>query len=199
MFYDHQTFINRYEAAFSKVTAAQLQGIDQLLSFVQLDPDINDDRWVAYMLATVKLECANTFQPITEFGAPSYFNKYEPDTAKGQELGNTQPGDGVRYKGRGYVQITGRANYARLGNALGLGNSFVDEPVRVLEPINAYRIMSLGMRDGLFTRRKLGGCINDSSCDYVAARKIINGQNKADEIASYAQQFETALTAARLD
>ncbi len=199
MFYDHQAFISHYEAAFSKVTAAQFQGLDQVLSFVQLDPDINDDRWVAYMLATVKLECDNTFQPITEHGVPSYFNKYEPSTAKGQELGNTQPGDGLLFKGRGYVQITGRANYARLGVALGLGNSLVDEPVRVLTPINAYRIMSLGMRDGLFTQRTLGGCINDNRCDYVAARKIINGQNKAVEIAGYARQFEAALTAARLD
>ena len=199
MFYDHQIFISHYGAAFSKITAAQFQGLDQLLSFVQLGPDINDDRWVAYMLATVKLECANTFQPITEFGAPSYFNKYEPDTAKGLELGNTQSGDGVRFKGRGYVQITGRVNYARLSTALGLGRSFIDDPVRVLAPINAYRIMSLGMRDGLFTRRKLEGCINNNSCDYVAARKIINGQNKADEIASYARQFEAALAAARLD
>lgn len=199
MFYDHQAFISHYEAAFSKVTAAQFQGLDQLLNFVQLDPEINDDRWVAYMLATVKLECANTFQPITEFGAPSYFNKYESNTAKGQELGNTQPGDGIRFKGRGYVQITGRDNYQRLGEALGLGNSFVDQPVRVLEPINAYRIMSLGMRDGLFTRRKLAGCINEASCDYVSARKIINGLNKAEEIAAYARQFEAALTASRLD
>ena len=59
--------------------------------------------------------------------------------------------------------------------------------------------MSLGMRDGLFTRRKFADCLNDSGCDYVAARKIINGQNKADEIAGSARQFEAALVAARLD
>ena len=199
MFFDHQGFVARYEAVYSKLSPSQFQGMDQLLNFVQLDPDINDERWVAYMLATVKLECANTFQPITERGAPSYFDKYEPGTSRGTDLGNTQPGDGARYKGRGYVQITGRANYQRLGRALGVGDAFVAEPARVLEPLNAYRIMSLGMRNGLFTSRKLATYINDSGCDYLGARRIINGQNMAADIAGYAVQFEAALKASRLD
>ncbi len=61
MFYDHQALAAGYEKAFAKLTASQYQGLDQILSFVQLDPEVNDDRWVAYMLATVKHECANTF------------------------------------------------------------------------------------------------------------------------------------------
>jgi hypothetical protein len=199
MFYDHQKFIAAYEKGFSKLIPSQYQGIDQILSFVQLDPDITDDRWVAYMLATVKHECANTFQPITERGTVSYFAKYEAGTGIGARLGNTQPGDGVKYKGRGYVQITGRTNYLKLGTQLGLGDAFVRQPALVLEPLNAYRIMSLGMRAGLFTARKLSTYINVKGCDYVAARRIINGQDKATEIAAYASKLEEALLAARLD
>lgn len=199
MFFDHQSFAAAYEKAFAKLTASQYQGLDQLLSFIQLDPDINDLRYVAYMLATVKHECANTFQPVTEYGADSYFAKYERPSAISVRLGNTDAGDGLRFKGRGYVQITGRGNYAKLGAALGLGKAFLTQPALVLEPLNAYRIMSLGMRNGLFTGRKLASYIDASGSDYVGARRIINGQDKAAEIAAMADTLETALRKSLLD
>jgi putative chitinase len=199
MYFDHQKFATGYENAFSKLTASQYQGIDQLLAFIELDPAITDIRYVAYMLATVKHECASTFQPVTEYGANSYFAKYERPSAISVKLGNTQAGDGLRFKGRGYVQITGRTNYEKLGNALGLGKVFVDQPTLVLEPINSYRIMSIGMTKGLFTGKKLATYINANGNDYVEARRIINGTNKANEIAEMARKLEAALRRSLLD
>jgi putative chitinase len=63
--------------------------------------------------------------------------EYEPPSAKARELGNTEPGDGRRFCGRGLIQITGRANYARAGTALKL--DLINHPVLLEALSNAAR------------------------------------------------------------
>jgi len=53
-------------------------------------------------------------------GIDHYFDKYEPGTVSGKNLGNTQPGDGENFKGRGFIQLTGRSNYKRIGDMIGV-------------------------------------------------------------------------------
>ena len=65
-----------------------------------------------------------------------------------------------------------------------------------MEPQTAYKIMSQGMRGGLFTGKKLSDYINDQHCDYFNARRIINGVDRADLIQGYAQAFEGILSQA---
>ena len=192
----HTTFFNGYRNIYGKLNQTQVSGLDNLLTAIELDADVSDLRWAAYMLATVKHECADTYQPITERGAKSYFNKYETGTALGKQLGNTVKGDGYLYRGRGFVQITGRANYQSLGTKLGLSGDedLVLHPDNALQPQIAYRILSYGMRNGSFTGKKLADYVNAKGADYKQARRIINGLDKADLIQGYATNFEAVLT-----
>jgi len=77
-------------------------------------------------LAAFMAQCAHEtsgFSTLREKGTPEYFAKkydikYNPD--KAEELGNTRKGDGIRYRGRGFIQITGRDNYSTAGDELNL-------------------------------------------------------------------------------
>lgn len=172
---------------------SQVDGINYLLSAWVHQGD-GDDAKFAYVLATVYHETNRTMQPIREKGSKAYLSKY--DTGKlAKALGNTPApdGDGIIYAGRGYVQLTGRTNYARAGKALGL--DLVRFPDLALEPETAAIIAVEGMVEGWFTGKKLADYIRPSSVDYVNARRIINGTDKAQEIAVYAANFAYALNA----
>lgn len=150
--------------------------------------------YTAYLLATAFHETAATMQPITEYGGRRYFDKY--DTGKlAAALGNTPQldGDGFLYRGRGYVQITGRANYRKAGDALGV--DLIGQPDRALEPEIAAKILVLGCCEGWFTGKKLGDYLDRPGPDYRNARRVINGTDRADTIAGYARTFARALTA----
>lgn len=155
--------------------------------------------WAAYCLATAAHETAFTMQPIKERGGTAYFTRLYDITgerpAKARELGNVQPGDGARYCGRGYVQLTGRANYAKAAQQVGV--DFVAEPDLVMQPEYAAAIMRRGMKEGWFTGKSLTSYLpaEANRDQFKNARRIINGLDKADAIAGYAVEFQAALKA----
>ena len=88
---------------------------------------------LAAFLAQVAHE-SHDFQSMVEYGGSLDFRKYDPKYApkKAKSLGNTKAGDGAKYKGRGYIQITGKYNYAKAGKELGL--DLVNNPKLAEEP-----------------------------------------------------------------
>jgi putative chitinase len=185
--FDRKKFFRAYNAVFEDLDRGQMAALHALLRAAEADPKLRSVQWLAYMLATVQHECAGTWRPIEEYGK-----------GKGRPYGKpvvvTDP-QGKRhrnvYYGRGFVQLTWKANYQRMGKLL--KNRLLYNPKLALDPTVAYRIMSIGMRRGLFTGKKLADYIGGGKADYVNARRIINGLDQAQKLARNAAKLEKVL------
>lgn len=160
--------------------------------------------YTAYALATSYLETAHTMQPIKELGGTAYYTRmYDikgQRPAKAKELGNLAVGDGAKYPGRGYVQLTGKKNYAKATaklRAMGLDVDLVQNPDLAMRPDVAALVMAIGMKEGWFTTRKLSDDLPPAGVatvpQFVASRDIINGTDRQADVANYAFQFQTGL------
>lgn len=176
-------FFLKVRNAFGAMTQGQIDGFNVLLDAMKEWPV----SWAAYGLGTAWHETARTMQPIKEYGGDPYFKKrYDiqgENPALARRLGNVHPGDGVKYAGRGYVQITGRDNFRKYG--------LEDNPDKALEVETAAHILVDGLESGRFTGKKLSDYL---PADYVNARRCVNGLDQAQKIAGYAREFESALT-----
>lgn len=170
--------------SFGSLNQKQVDGINALLKASEGLPV----KHRAYILATAWHETAFTMQPIVERGIRSYFNKYDIQfkPKKAKELGNLKPGDGFKFRGRGFVMITGFTNYLRASKITGV--DLINNPDRACELDIAIKITIDGMTKGWFTGRSMSECST-----YKEMRKVINGTDLDDEIAVYAVKFEKAL------
>ena len=148
-----------------------------------LENGLGDRACVIAVVATVGTEVAS-FEPINEYGGTAYFTKLYEGRA---DLGNTQPGDGARYHGRGYIQLTGRGNYRTYGGKLGV--PLEDDPDLALDPAVAARVLGLYFKDhgiGDAARR----------ADWQSVRKKVNGGlNGWDRFKQLVDQLEQATAA----
>ena len=177
--YNRELFFHKYHNYFGSINQSQVDGLEFLLS--KFDNENFTPEQVAYMLATVKWETAHTFQPIQERGTWWYFRYLIG------KLGIRNLIEANKYKGRGYVQITGRTNYEKF--SLILQDDFITYPMRVLLPETSYKIMIYGFINGSFTGKKITDYIDGDKLDYFNARRIINGTDKAGIIQGYAEKI----------
>ena len=198
--FDSKKLLEGYTKRFGPLTNNLVDAFIFLFGKISTDARFadtdTDRRKLAYCLATFKWETAHTMQPIDERGGDAYFNRrYGPQTSVGKMLGNTKAGDGALYHGRGYVQITGRNNYAKAKKLTGV--DLISEPNRAKEPELAYQIAIQGMMDGWFTGKKLSNYFIGDNADYLNARRIINGQDQAEKIADMARNYSEILREAK--
>lgn len=149
-----------------------------------LTEGVTDERQIAYVLATAEHESQN-------FTSLEEAHGRKQAARRGYE-GNEQDGygSGEEYFGRGYAHLTHWGNYQSLGEALGRGNELAEDPALAADPEVASRVLVIGMRDGLFTRRGLDDYVNEDSTDYWNARRIVNGTDRAADVAELARAWE---------
>lgn len=125
---------------------------------------------VAYILATAWHE--SRLEPISEWGGEKYLKAkpYYP------------------YYGRGFSQLTWKENYQKEQDRLWI--PLVDHPNLMLNIDTSANSHVYCMMTGRYTGRKLPDYINENKIDYVNARRVVNGTDRAQMIADYAQQFE---------
>lgn len=125
------------------------------------------DTQQAYVLATTQHETAGTFRPISEYGGAR--TRYAP------------------WYGRGYTQLTWYENYLKYEKLT--GKPLTKFPELAKEPFTSAFIMVHGFRTGSFTGRRIGQYISTNQCDFVNARRCINGMDRAQHIAAIAEQW----------
>lgn len=151
---------------------------------------LGDRDMIAMALGTVRAETAG-FVPLDEYlsryndtpGDGRPFDKYDGR----KDLGNTQPGDGARYRGRGFIQLTGRANYRSIGQAIGV--DLEGNPALANDPEIAARILAefLKSRSGRIRAALDRG-------NLAAARRAVNGGSHGLE--AFTSTFRAVLKAA---
>ena len=174
-------FANLRNLHRGRLSLAQVESYEAILDAAAADA-IEDPRQLAYILATTRGEVGSTMQPLREVGR-----------GKSRAYGKLAP-NGQTYYGRGFVQLTWQRNYRAMGDLLGI--DLVSSPDLALDRQIAAQILVKGMKRGMFTGKALSTYISGDRCDFLNARRIINGMDRASEFARFAADYLKAINAA---
>ena len=198
MHIDREKFFAGYRAAFGRMTQKQVDAVNLLLDSIShhsVSLPI-----LAYLLATTYHETARTMRPVEEIGK-----------GRGRKYG--KPVNGKKYYGRGYVQLTWDYNYRKATEELrkqcpdivrsfeertGQRFDLLEFPEQACDHDIAFAVLVLGSMQGWFTGKKLSDYINDAGIDFINARRVINGKDRAAMIGLQADDFLRILTISTL-
>lgn len=186
-----------------RLTSSQVEGLTAILDYWAL-ATMTDIRWLAYVLATAFHETGATMQPVRETLAKSDAQAvarleaaWKAGKLKSVKTPYWRPdANGLSWFGRGLVQLTHLANYLKMARILGI--PLDKNPTLALDLKTSVAIIFEGMTRGIsnkgdFTNKALEDYFNATIDDPVGARRIVNGKDKADLIASYYLQFFGAI------
>lgn len=139
--------------------------------------EINTPLRLAHFFAQIHHESGG-FKYLKELGNDKYFLKYEGR----KDLGNTQKGDGYKFKGRGYIQVTGRANYSEISKDLKI--DFINNPELLEQEVNAM-VSALWF----WNKRKLNQFADLDDVKTIT-KKINGGYNGLKERQEYLTQYK---------
>lgn len=146
-FYGGTVYATEALQCFSYISAS-------LTKFNIISPDV-----LVGALATVRVEVGRSFRPVLEESSGA---QYEGRA----DLGNMEPGDGIKYKGRGYIQLTGRYNYQHFGDELGI--DLINFPNLAMDTKIASDIFALYFKER--------GCVDAcNSQEWTKVRELVNG------------------------
>lgn len=166
-----------------KLSQQQVTGLTAILDEWEKWPaPTKDDRWLAYILATTHHETDRRIWPIKEYGL-----------GKNRKYGVPTPPFGQVYYGRGFVQLTWDYNYKKCEAKYAIPG-LLQNPDLALDLTNATKILIYGMIDGLFTGKKLADYFSTTKEDWIGARYVINGKDKARLISDYAHTYYAAIS-----
>lgn len=167
----------RFSGSKADAQARIVGAISGIFSATLDSYDINTRLRIAHFMGQVTHECAG-FRTTEEFASGA---AYESRI----DLGNTEKGDGKRYKGRGLIQLTGRANYRKIGGILGL--ALEDNPELASEPATSLKIAC-----EYWKMRKINAPADRD--DLISATKLVNGGlNGLEDRRKYLQKAKAAL------
>lgn len=198
---DRQFFLDTVGHTLFKgsLTPTQIEGMNAILDYWDAHLATADWRWLAYIMATAFHETAYTMQPVRETLATSDARAVEileAAFANGRLSWVKTPywrpdDDGKSWLGRGLVQLTHRRNYEAMSEMTGI--DLVAQPDRAMEMAPAVTILIEGMLRGSFTGHRLSDHLNEEKDDWVNARRIVNGTDRAEKLAEYGRIFHAAM------
>ena len=167
----------RFSGAKAEAQSRIVGEISSVLAPTLDNFDINTKLRIAHFMGQVTHECAG-FRTTEEFASGAAYEGRE-------DLGNVHKGDGKRYKGRGLIQLTGRANYRKIGEILDL--SLEDTPELAAEPV-----ISLKIACEYWKTRNINAAADFD--DLIKATRLVNGGlNGLEERRKYLRKAKTAL------
>jgi hypothetical protein len=197
MMIDRKIFFSRWRESFGPLNQGHAGTLNLFLDHWDAS-GLSDLRWLAYIMATAHGEVGAGLQPVREGFAAS-------DTAARHHVARLKAAGritvnyarphavtGQSYYGRGFVQLTHYSNYEAMGQILGL--DLVHNPDLALRPEVAVAILFTGMERGTFTRKTLADYFPPGGpADWIKARRIVNGTDRARTFAALGQTYHKAL------